>query len=197
MAIDKPTTAAARTPLPNEASAQRQRFAITLPPLTEVRFRTNRAQVVFSILGIRQEPRDSSTQVLAFLVRMLNRGPADEAFGSDQFRLIAGGLSIAPTASLISATEAVEAKETTLRFVAPSGVVDVALEVRVYADSTRIPVALSARSPIPDDAALDDFGYPKRARVVDTLRQFPAPLALGGSKQSNSPTANPTRKPDA
>ncbi|MEO7338320.1 MAG: hypothetical protein ABIV63_17235, partial [Caldimonas sp.] len=179
VAIDPSTAAVARLTRPVEASARQQRFAIALPPLTAVRFRTNRAQVVYSILGIRQEPRDSSTQILTLLVRMLNHGPADEAFGSDQFRLIVGDQSIAPTASLISSTEATEAKETTLRFVAPSGVVDVALEVRVYADSTRIHIGLSERSPIPDDASLDDFGHRKPARVVDTLRQFPAPLAVG------------------
>jgi hypothetical protein len=147
--------------------------------VSEVRFRTNRAQVVFTVMAIRQEPRNSNTQTLTFLVRMLNRGPADEAFGSDQFRLIAADQSIAPTASLISSTEAMEAKETSLRFVAPSGVVDVALEVRVYADSTRIPISLSARTPIRDDASLDDFGHPKPARIVDTLQHLPASLAAG------------------
>ncbi|MEO7851476.1 MAG: toll/interleukin-1 receptor domain-containing protein [Rubrivivax sp.] len=186
VAIDPPTKAVARTPPPVEASVQRQPFAITLPPLTDVRFRTNRAQVEFSILGIRQEPRDTSTQVLSFLVRMFNRGPADEAFGSDQFRLIAGEQSIAPAASLISSTEASEAKETTLRFVVPSGIVDVALEVRLYADSTRIPVALSARSPIPGDASLDEFGRHKPARVVDTLKRFPAPMAVHRAVQVGS-----------
>lgn len=183
VAIDPSTAAVVRLTQPVEALARQQRFAIALPPLTDVRFRTNRAQVVFSILGIRQEPRDSSTQVLTLLVRMLNHGPTDEAFGSDQFRLIVGDQSIAPTASLISSTEATEAKETTLRFVAPSGVVDVALEVRVYADSTRIPIGLSARSPIPDDASLDDFGRRKPTRVVDTLRKFPAPLAVSEIKE--------------
>jgi hypothetical protein len=130
-------------------------------------------------MAIRQEPRDGDTQVFTFLVRMLNRGPADEAFGSDQFRLIAGDRAIAPSDTLISGIEAMEAKETSLRFVAPTGGADVALEVRVYAESTRIPVPLSARSPIRDDALLDDFGRPRPARVVDTLKDFPAALTVG------------------
>jgi hypothetical protein len=178
-AADGPAPALAGAPQAVKTAGPQQRFAIALPQVSEVRFRTNRAQVIFTIMGIRQEPRDSNTQVLTFLVRMLNRGPADEAFGSDQFRLIAGDQSIAPTTSLISSTEAMEAKETSLRFVAPTGVVEVALEVRVYTESTRIPIALSARSPIRDDASLDDFGQAKPARIVDTLQHLPAPLAVG------------------
>lgn len=154
------------------------RYAIALPPLTEVRFRTNRAQVVFSILAIRQEPRDSSTQVLSFRVRMLNLGPADEAFGSDQFRLVAGERSIEPSDSLIGSTEGLDAKETTLRFITPAGLADVALEVRVYAENTRMPIPLSARTIIPDDVTLDDFGLRKAMRVVDAVRQFPVRIAV-------------------
>jgi hypothetical protein len=178
---DAPTGAVAGATQPAKTEGSRQRFSITLPQVSEVRFRTNRAQVVFTIMGILQEPRDSDTQVLSFLVRMFNRGPADESFGSDQFRLIAGDLTIAPTTTLISGIEAMEAKETILRFVAPSGVADVALEVRMYAESTRIPIVLSARSPIRDDASLDDFGHAKPARVVDTLKDLPAALAVGQS----------------
>jgi len=177
-AADAPARAVAGTPRLAKTSGSQQRFSIALPQVSEVRFRTNRAQVVFTIMGIVQEPRDSDTQVLTFLVRMLNRGPADEVFGNDQFRLIAGDQTIASTTTLIGGIEATEAKETSLRFVAPSGVADVALEVRVYAESTRIPIALSARSPIPDDASLDDFGHARPARVVDTLKDLPAALAV-------------------
>lgn len=178
-AAEAPAPAVTGAPRPVNAAGPQQRYLIALPQVSEVRFRTNRAQVVFTIMGIRQEPRDSGTQVLTFLVRMLNRGPSDEACGSDQFRLIAGDQTIAPTTTLISGIEAMEAKETSLRFVAPSGVADVALEVRVYAESTRIPIVLSARSPIRDDASLDDFGHARPARVVDTLKDIPVALAVG------------------
>ena len=53
-----------------------------------------------------------------------------------------------------------------MRFVVPTGIGNVSLEVRMYADSTRIPVGLSARSPIPDNASLDDFGHPKSTEPV-------------------------------
>ena len=178
-AADVPAPAVAGAPQPVKMAGLQQRFAIALPQVSEVRFRTNRAQVVFTIMAIRQEPRDSGTQVLTILVRMLNRGPSDEAFGSDQFRLIAGDQTIAPATTLISGIEATEAKETSLRFVAPSGVADVALEVRMNAESTRIPIGLSARSPIRDDASLDDFGRARPARVVDTLKDLPAALSVG------------------
>ena len=161
-----------------KAALAQQRFAIALPQVSEVRFRTNRAQLVFTVLGIRQEPRDRDTQVLTFLVRLLNRGPTDEAFGSDQFRLIAGDQAIAPTATLISAVENTEAKEASLGFIVPNGLAEVALEVRVYAESTRIPVMLSARSPIADDASLDGFGHARPLRVVDTLKAFPVALPI-------------------
>ncbi len=174
-----PAPAVASSPRPAKATVPQQRFTIALPQVSEVRFRTHRAQVVFTIMGIRQEPRDNETQVLTFLVRMLNRGPSDEAFGSDQFRLIVGDQTIAPSTTLISGIEATEAKETSLRFVAPSGLAEVALEVRMNAESTRIPIALSERSPIRDDASLDEFGRTKPARVVDTLKDLPAALTVG------------------
>jgi hypothetical protein len=164
---------------PARTTASPQRFAVAIPQVSEVRFRTNRAQIVFTILAIRQAPRDGDTQLLSLLVRMLNRGPADESFGSDQFRLIAGDRAIAPEAFLNSSTDAMEAKDTTLRFVAPAGLVDAVLEVRVYAESTRMPIALSARSPIADDPSLDDFGQVKRARVVDAIKSLPALLPAG------------------
>jgi hypothetical protein len=176
---DGAATAAAVGPGPDKLAGRQQRFAIALPQVSEVRFRTHRAQVAFRLMGIRQESRDSSSQVLTVLVRMLNHGPADEAFGSDQFRLIAGDQEIAPTGSLISSTEAMEAKEASLSFIAPSGVVDVALQVRVNGERTRIPIALSDRSAIRDDASLDDFGQVRPARIVDTLARFPAALAVG------------------
>jgi len=177
-AADAAAPAVAGAPQPVKTAGPQQRYVIALPQVSEVRFRTNRAQVVFTIMGIRQEPRDSDTQVLTFLVRMLNRGPADELFGSDQFRLIVGEQTIAPTTTMGSGIEATEAKEASLRFVAPSGVADVALEVRKDAERTRIPIALSARSPIRDDASLDEFGRTKPARVVDTFKDLPAALAV-------------------
>ena len=158
--------------------SQAQRFAIALPPLSEVRFRTNRAQVVFSILAIRQEPRDTGTQVLSVRMRMLNRGPADEYFGSDQFRLVAGDRSIPPSDTLIGSTDGVEAKETTLRFVAPADLVEVALDIRLGSESTRLPIPLSTRTRIPDDAGLDDFGQRRPVRLVDAVRQFPVRIAV-------------------
>jgi hypothetical protein len=179
VAADAPAPAVAGAPRPVKTAGPQQRFAVALPQVSEVRFRTNRAQVVFTIMGIRLEPRDSDTQVLTILVRMLNLGPSDEAFGSDQFRLIAGDQTIASTTTLISGIEATEAKEASLRFVAPSGAADVALEVRMNTESTRIPIALSARSPIRDDVSLDNFGRARPARVVDTLKDLPAALTVG------------------
>ena len=156
-----------------------QRFVIALPKVNEVRFRTNRAQVSFSILAIRQEPRDGGMQVVTFLVRMTNRGPLDEGFYSDQFRLVAGDRQIAPLASLIDLTDANTAKETTLDFVLPATVMEPLLEIRVDKDTTRIPMALSARTPMANDPALDDFGQPRRVRVVDAIKALPATLAAG------------------
>jgi hypothetical protein len=164
---------------PRSTAAPPQRFAVALPKVSEVRFRTHRAQLRVSILAIRQEPRDGGSQTLALLVRMTNSGPADEAFNSEQFRLIAGEQTIAPTATLIDLTDAVTAKETTLDFVLPAGVMEPVLEIRVNDEKTRIPIALSARTPMANDASLDDFGQPKRVRVVDAVKALPAKLAAG------------------
>ncbi len=179
------TTAAAPTSTPHEgptsgnATRATQRFAVALPPVSEVKFRTHRAQFSFSILAIRLEPRDAGTQALSLLVRMTNRGPLDEAFYSDHFRLVAGERAIAPLATLIEVTEANAAKETTLDFVLPAVVVEPLLEIRVGAESTRLPIPLAARSPIAADPALDDFGRPRPARVVDVIKPLPATLAAG------------------
>jgi hypothetical protein len=53
------------------------------------------------------------------------------------------------------------------------------LEIRVNDEKTRIPIALSARTPMANDASLDDFGQPKRVRVVDAVKALPAKLAAG------------------
>lgn len=162
-----------------KAAGAPQRFAIALPQVNEVRFRTHRAQVSFSILAIRQDPRDGGMQTLSLLVRMTNRGPLDEGFYSDQFRLVAGDQQMAPLATLIALTDANAAKETILDFVLPASVMEPLLEVRVDKDSTRIPIALSARTPLASDPALDDFGQPRRVRVVDAIKALPATLAAG------------------
>ena len=144
-----------------------------------MRFRTHRAQLRLSILAIRQEPRDGGSQALAVLVRMTNSGPADEAFGSEQFRLIAGEREIAPAATLIDLTDAVAAKETTLDFVLPAAVTQPLLEVRVNGEKTRLPIDLSARTQMANDASRDEFGRPQRVRVVDAVQALPATLAAG------------------
>jgi hypothetical protein len=162
-----------------KAAAAPPRFAIALPKVSEVRFRTHRAQFSFSILAIRLEPRDAGTQRVSVLLRITNRGPLDEGFFGDQFRLIAGDQQIAPTATLIDSTEPNSAKETRLDFVLPSAVVDPLLEIRVGAESTRMPLPLSARSPIANVASVDDFGQTKPVRTVDAIKTLPAALAAG------------------
>lgn len=169
----------ANAPAEGRSTVSRQRFAIAMPKVSEVRFRTHRAQLSFSMLALRLEPRDSGSQVLSVLVRVTSRGPADEGFYSDQFRLIARDQQIAPTATLIDSVEANAAKETTLDFVLPAAVMEPLLEVRVGAESTRIPISLAARTPIASDASLDDFGLPKRVRAVDAIKALPATLAAG------------------
>ena len=174
-----PARSTSRPSTAGNAVGTPQRIAIAIPKISEVRFRTNRAQVSFSILAIRQEPRDDGMQVLTFLVRMTNRGPSDEGFNNDQFRLVAGDRQMAPMATMIDLTEANAAKETTLDFVLPATVTEAMLEVRVDKESTRIPMALSARTPMANDPARDDFGQPRRVRVVDAIKVLPATLAAG------------------
>ncbi len=176
---NRPATTVPVVPQRAPTVAPTQRFLVALPSVSEVQFRNRRAQVVFTIMAIRQEARAPDTQILTFLVRMLNHGPSDEAFGSHQFRLIAGDQTIVPTNTLISSVEATASKESSLHFLLPNNVADTALEVRMGEESTRMPIALSARSPIPDDAALDSFGRTRPARLVDSLKVFPATLAAG------------------
>jgi hypothetical protein len=165
------------------ASVVGARFAIARPELSDVKFRTNRAVVSFSILGIQLEPRDAETQVLTFLIRMLNQGPLDEYFGSDQFRLVSGEQAIKPENTEIGSTEAVSAKEVQFRFIAPANLPDPALQVRVNAESTRIPISLAARTPVPADGSVDGFGRPIRPRLVEAFKPLPASLPAGQRAQ--------------
>lgn len=174
-----PTRTADESPASGKRASAPQRFAVALPQVSEVKFRTSRAQLRFSILAIRLEPRDADTQALSLLVRMTNGGPLDAAFYSDHFRLVAGERTIAPLATLIDSTAANAAKETTLDFVLPSAVAEPLLEIRIGAESTRMPIPLAARSPIATDPSLDDFGQPRRARVVDVIKVLPATLGAG------------------
>ncbi len=174
-----PATGATATPAAPAAASAVARFNVPLPPLSEVRFRTSRAQLVFSIIAIRQEPQGDDKQELAFLVRMLNNGPMDEAFSSDQFRLVVAGQPIAPKDFLNDITNAVQARHATLRFDAPAGLKAAELEVRVNTESTRIPFALEPRTALRSDPTLDDFGRAKPVRLVDVVKAFPAALPAG------------------
>lgn len=177
--VDKTAPRGADRAAAGKTTAAAQRFAIAPPKVSEVRFRTHRAQFSFSLVAIRLEPRDGGLQRLTLLVRMTNRGPLDEGFGSDQFRLVAAEQQIAPATAFHGATEANAAEDLKLDFVLPAAVVEPLLEIRVDPESTRIPIALSARTPIADDPALDEFGQPRRMRVVDAIKPLPAALAAG------------------
>lgn len=173
-AADAPARPAAAT-----ATGTAARFNVPLPALSEVRFRTSRAQVVFSILAIRLEPQGDGKQELALLVRMLNNGPMDESFSSDQFRLVVAGQGIAPKDFLNELTNGVQAKHATLRFAVPATLKAAELEVRVNTESTRMPLALEPRAPLRSDPALDDFGRAKPARLVDVVKAIPVAIPAG------------------
>jgi hypothetical protein len=164
---------------PRSAGAPAQRFAIALPKVSEVRFRSHRTEFSHSILAIRQTPRDSGMQALTLHMRMTNRGSHDDLFSSDTFRLVAGDQVSAPATSFYESTAANSAKDFTLDFVVSSAVTDALLEVRVDAESTRMPLSLSARTPIANDASLDDFGRPRPIRAVDAIKELPTTLTAG------------------
>lgn len=177
--VGEPTRAGAPPATTGKAAAGPQRFAIALPKVSEVRFRTHRAQFSHSIVAIRQEPRDGGVQRLSLLMRMTNRGPLDEGFESDQFRLVAGEQQIAPTTTFHGATEANAAEDFALNFVLPAAVSEPLLEVRVDPETTRLPIALSARSAMATEPTLDEFGRPRGVRIVDAIKTLPANLAAG------------------
>jgi hypothetical protein len=163
------------------AAAPSKRFGVALPPVSEVRFRTGRAQLEIGIRALRLETLDDGSQALTVLVRMLNRGPLDEAFGSDMFHLIAGEHSIAATPWMNGLVEGNDAKETSLRFLLPRGAAEPYLGVvMVYAQRTRIPVPLTDRTTLPAaDPTRDEFGRTLPPRVVDVLKTLPAALPAG------------------
>jgi hypothetical protein len=164
---------------PRSAGAPAQRFAIALPKVSEVRFRSHRTEFSHSILAIRQTPRDGGMQALTLHMRMTNRGSHDDLFSSDTFRLVVGDQVSAPATSFYESTAANSAKDFTLDFVVSSAVADALLEVRVDAESTRMPLSLSARTPIANDASLDDFGRPRPIRAVDAIKELPTTLTAG------------------
>jgi hypothetical protein len=154
-------------------------FALAVPQGSSAKFHTSRAALVYELLALRLEPRDADTRTLVALVRVLNDGPLDEYFGSEQFRLVVGDVTLEPESSVSVAVDGVAAKEAAFRFVVPASARSATLLVRVGGDESRIPLALDAGQPLAAGSGTDMFGRPLAPRLVETVRPLPATLPAG------------------
>jgi hypothetical protein len=167
-----------------EAAARARHYALTLPELSEVKFRSSSAEIVYRLLAIRLEPRDAGSEQLTFLVRMHNRGSVGQNFWDSSFRLLAGDRRFEPASNLNLVVAGHAAKEGEVAFVVPASLATAELEIAYsQSDKTSIPIALGARTLIVANAATDAFGRPKRIRLVDSLKPLPTSLAAGQRAQ--------------
>jgi hypothetical protein len=163
-----------------EAPAGVQHYAIALPEPSEFTFRGSSGEVVYRILAIRLEPREVGSEQLTFLIRMHNRGSVSQNFWDASFRLAAGDHRLEPVSRLNDVVGGHAATEGEVAFVVPASLAMVELEIaHSQIDKTSIPLALGRRSAIAADAATDEFGLRKRARLVDSLKPMPASLPAG------------------
>jgi hypothetical protein len=166
-------------------------LALALPDFASLKFNTSRAALVYRLLALRLEPRDAATRTLAVLVQVLNDGPLDEYFGSDQFRLLVGDATVAPENALNVAVDGVAGKQAVFRFVVPASARATTLLLRVADDETRIPIALDAGKAIAGGPGVDDFGRPVAPRIVDTVRPLPATFPAGQRVRMGKPGVAP------
>lgn len=165
---------------PSTGAASPGAFALTLPEVSEVKFRNPGAEVTYRILAIRSEPRDADSQHLTFLIRMHNHGSSGENFWDSSFRLVTGDRRLEPVTPLNEVADAHAAEDGEVKFLVPVSLTKAELEIAYRErDKTAIPIALGSRAPIPTDGSTDEFGRPTRARVVDKVKPLPASLRVG------------------
>jgi hypothetical protein len=163
-----------------EAPVGARHYALALPELREITFRSSSGKVVYRLLAIRLEARDAGSEQLTFLIRMHNRDSVSQNFWDSSFRLTAGDHRLEPVSNLNVVVGGHAAKEGEVAFVVPASLAAVELEVTYsQSDKTLIPIALGTRTAIAADAATDEFGRQKRARLVDALKPLPATLPAG------------------
>jgi len=151
-------------------------YALSLPAVSKVRVSGQE----FQILAVRLEPRGGDSDLLSFLVRMTDHSEIGDVFSDDAFRLVLAEGTTAPVSGLTLLLGRLAARDGEVRFEIPKSLSTTNLEISRRQQTTRIPVDLRDRKPIPEDGSVDRFGLSETPRLVDTVARLPIALSIDG-----------------
>jgi hypothetical protein len=100
----------------------------------------------FTLLKSEVVPRSTDKDGLQIRIRMMNHDRFDANFWDRSFRLIVGGVPIAPESALNELVRAESAQEGDVLFFIPHGAADGTLKITYGDESTEIPLALGPPS---------------------------------------------------
>ena len=120
-------------------------FPISLPAGQTVQLKDHRAARVYTLLSAQVDRRSTESRFLTLKIRILNNGPLDTEFSSDNFRLFVDGVPRAPATFLNELVDQHSAKEGTVEFAYPATAEHLVLQVRVGQETADIPLDLKAR----------------------------------------------------
>ena len=127
---------------PQPAWLRSVKFPITLPLGETVTLKGYRAARVYTLLSGQIDRPNTDTLSMTLKIRILNNGPSDAEFDSDNFRLLADSIPRAPTNYLNKLVDQHSAKEGTVEFSFPITTETLLLQVRVGQEIGEIPLDL-------------------------------------------------------
>jgi hypothetical protein len=158
-----------------------------LPLPSGARFKLGGQQ--FEILALRSEAAGNQKR-LTMRMRMTNNGPYPDTFTNATATLQAGEESTAPVTPIMELIPGHSAKEGELQFLLPPATERATLVLRYVDQETRIPLSLGAGKTFTVNEAVDEFGRPRRAQLVDVVRAFPVDLELPATRNAQFGSAS-------
>jgi len=139
-------------PKPSPAARQQAtllalKLPIALPAGQTVQLKDHRAARVYTLLSGQIDRRNTESLFLTLKIRVLNNGPMDAEFGSDNFRLLVDSIPRAPSNFLNDLVDQHSAKEGTVEFSFPITTEGLILQIRVGQETADIPLDLKVVSP--------------------------------------------------
>ena len=126
-------------PAPSPTAPPSATYALALPAMRDYRL----GAATFTVLRAEVSPWTTEKDGLQVRLRMTNHHPYDANFWDRSFRLIVGGVPMAPEGGLNELVPGQSAKEGNILFVIPRGVAGATLKIAHGGESTDIPLALT------------------------------------------------------
>lgn len=127
-----------RAPAPLGAAVQ----AIALPAMRDYKLGPPTSKATFTLLNAEVTRQTAEKDAVRIRLRMTNHDKYDHNFWNSSFRLILGGVPMAPAGSLNELVAGESAKEGDVLFEIPHGSAAGKLKITYYDDSTEIPLDL-------------------------------------------------------